>query len=112
MQLGLMQSEVAEMFKVSADCITNWENNRNKPQINYYPSIISFLGYVPFELNTNTLSEKIFAYKCINGLSYKAFGKLLGVDASTIRCWEIDQGTPNKEKIKKLETLLTTKPLD
>jgi len=112
MDLGLLQTDVAQQLYVSADCVSYWENNRSTPQINYYPSIISFLGYSPFEIKTNTLSEKIVAYRCLNGLSYKAFGRLLGVDASTIRCWEIGRGTPNKEKIKKLEVLLTTKPLD
>jgi DNA-binding transcriptional regulator YiaG len=96
MRLGLMQSDVAEIMQVSVDCITYWENNRSKPQINYYPSIISFLGYNPFEIHTNSLSEKIFAYRCVNGLSYKAFGKLLGVDASTVRSWEVGVSMPNR----------------
>ncbi len=96
MQLGLMQSEVAEIINVSTDCIYHWETNRNKPQINYYQKIISFLEYNPFEINANTLSEKIFAFRCLNGLSSKAFGRLLKVDASTVRSWELGESVPNR----------------
>lgn len=71
MQVGLFQNDVARLLNVTADCVTYWENNRSTPQINYYPRIISFLGYNPFKINTNTLSGKIFAYRCIHGLSAK-----------------------------------------
>ena len=111
MQLGLMQSEVAEMIKVSTDCITYWENSRSAPQINYYPSIIEFLGYMPFEFDMSSIMGKIKAYRHEHGLSQKQFAKLFGIDTSTVHLWENGECTPSKEKLKKLELLLTIKPL-
>jgi len=67
MDLKLLQSDVARIIKVSEDCITYWENNRSIPQINYYPQIIEFLGYCPFEIDETILSGRLKAYRWRNG---------------------------------------------
>lgn len=106
MELRLYQTDVARLFNVSEDCITYWENNRSKPQINYYPRIIEFLGYSPFELDTSTFKGKIKEYRYVNGLSQKRFAKMMNVDPSTVRLWE--EGKGSVSKIKKLEALFAT----
>jgi DNA-binding transcriptional regulator YiaG len=111
MELGLFQSDVAKMFKVSEDCITYWENNRSEPQVSYYPSIIEFLGYLPLEFDMSSLIGKIKAYRYRNGLSQKRFAKVFGIDTGTFRLWENENRRPSIRMIKKLEVLLTTKPL-
>jgi transcriptional regulator with XRE-family HTH domain len=40
---GMFQKEVAILFGVSEDTITNWENNRTEAQIQFYPKINAFL---------------------------------------------------------------------
>jgi len=106
MELRLLQSDVARIFKVSPDCITNWENNRSIPQINYYPRIIDFLGYCPFEFDETTLSGRLKAYRWRNGLSYKRLGKILDVDGSTVCAWENGENFPPQKRLKKLDRLL------
>lgn len=100
------------MFKVSADCITYWENNRNEPQVKHYPRIIEFLGYFPLMFDITTIAGKLKAYRYENGLSQRRLATILGIDTCTIRFWENGERTPSKEKLKKVERLLTTKPLD
>ena len=96
MDLGLFQRDIAQLWNVTEETITNWENNRNKPQINFFPLIISFLGYNPFlELGNSSTEKQIYSYRCANGLSYKRLGKLLYVDASTIRAWEQGKRLPS-----------------
>ncbi|MEJ5995682.1 transcriptional regulator [Pedobacter sp. Du54] len=85
MELVLMQKDVAKLIKVTVNCITFWETNRSKPQMQHYPLIISFLGYNPFVKKDNYIEQQIFAFRCEHGLSYKRLGKLLNVDASTVR---------------------------
>ena len=87
-KLNLIQKDVAKIFNVSTDTITNWENNRGLPQINFYPKLIEFLGLFPFEIDTSTLQGKMKEYRYINGLSQKKLGEILGVDASTVGSWE------------------------
>src|SRR5690606_30970241 len=49
MDLGLFQKDIAEIVGTSIDSITFWENGRAQPQIHFFPKIISFLGYYPFD---------------------------------------------------------------
>jgi DNA-binding transcriptional regulator YiaG len=88
MDLRLWQTDIAKQLRVSGETINNWENNHRKPLIYLYPRIISFLGYNPYEAKDNSVEQKIYAYGCMNGLSHKRLGKLLNVDASTVRAWE------------------------
>lgn len=105
-QLRIMQKEVALQIGVSEDCITNWENERSIPQIQFFPKIVQFLGYNPFEIGNQTLGEKIKAYRLKNGLSHRKLGKIFEVDASTIGAWESGQSVPRITAYKKLKTLL------
>ncbi len=80
MEKGLLQEDVAKLFGVSTDTITNWENERGIPQIQFFPKIIAFLGYHPFLAEPKTLGERIKRYRELHGLSHKKMGKLVGVD--------------------------------
>jgi len=103
---GLLQKDVAKEIGVSEDCITFWENGRSIPQVRYYPAIIQFLGYMPFEIAGDTLGGRIRWYRLKQGLSHKRLGKLLSVDASTIRSWEENVTVPNSKNFKKLKELI------
>lgn len=105
MYLELLQKDVAIILNVSEDCVTYWENNRSKPQIKYYPQIIKFLGYCPFELDLTTFEGRIKAYRYLNGLSRKHFGKLIEVDPQTVVGWENGRGKGLKRE--KLERFLS-----
>jgi len=112
MDLRLLQKDIAKRWNVTEETITNWENGYSIPMISYYPLIIEFLGYSLWQFDTNTLSGKILEYRHRYGLSAKQLGRLLGVNLSTVRSWELNESTPSKQKIKKLELLLANKPLD
>jgi transcriptional regulator with XRE-family HTH domain len=106
LELKLLQKDVANLIGVSEDAVTYWENNRAKPQIQYYPKVIEFLGYFPFKIDTSTLGDKLNEYRLKNGLSQKKVGKLLGVDESTICGWEGNENTPLEKHLKKLLELV------
>lgn len=106
LQLRLLQADVANMFAVCEDSITGWENGRSEPQIQYYPKIIQFLGYNPFPVNTETLGGRIHKYRIEHGLSHKKFGKLIGIDASTIRSWEDNHTTPGHINLRKIKEFI------
>jgi len=84
MKLKLFQRDVAKILKVSEDCITNWENNRGTPQINHFPKIIEFLGYIPLEIDTSTLVGKLNACRYRSGFSQGELAKAAKVDAGTM----------------------------
>ncbi|TBO40406.1 transcriptional regulator [Pedobacter kyonggii] len=106
MELKLRQTELAVICGVSEDCVRNWEKNRSTPQIQFFPRVINFLNYIPFEVNLTTLSGKLKAHRHINGLSQKQFGKILGVDGATVCSWELEENKPHKEIMEKLDSML------
>jgi len=106
LELHLLQKDVAEIFEVSEPSIVNWENNHSEMQLQFYPKLIEFLGYFPFEIDTSTIAGKIKKYRYMNGLIYKEVGKLIGVDASTVRSWELEKSSPKKNVYQALATLL------
>jgi len=108
LELHLFQKDVAKIFNVSEESIVNWENHHRELQIQFYPKLIEFLGYFPFEIDTTTVAGKIKKYRYMNGSIYKEVGKLLSVDASTVRSWELGRSTPNKSTLERLEKLIKT----
>lgn len=102
---GLEQKDVARIIKVVEDTITGWENGRSSPQVSFMPSIIQFLGYAPNQTDPTTLSGRLKGYRSRLGLSPKALGKILGVNASTIRDWEYGM-VPSKKNLVKIEGLI------
>jgi transcriptional regulator with XRE-family HTH domain len=48
LDLGLLQSQVAEKIGVDALTLGNWERQRTQPEIRFIARIVEFLGYDPF----------------------------------------------------------------
>lgn len=106
MELKLLQSDLAKILGVSTDCVTYWENNRSKPQIQHFPAIHLFLGYCLVKFNEEKFEGRLKAYRWRNGLSHKRLGEMLGVDASTVGSWEKGKSVPSPKKLEELEALL------
>ncbi len=70
---GQIQKDVAGIIGVTEDCLTYWENNRNQPMVKHYPAIINYLGYYPFDHETETLAGKLKQIRYVNGDSFKRF---------------------------------------
>lgn len=112
MDLHLLQSDVSRMLNTCEDSVTGWENGRSVPQIRFYPRIIDFLGYNPFEASENGIGASIKAYRLTHGLSQKKLGKMLSVDGSTVCSWETGQTTPNESVFKELKTIVNERKPD
>jgi len=93
-----LQSEVARIIGVTEDTITNWETNRFVPQINLYPAIFQYLGYNPFQHETESIGGKVRQVRNCLGLSYEAAGEVFAVHASTIRTWELGRHYPAPDR--------------
>ena len=91
--LKLLQREVAERLGVSNATIVNWESGRTKPEHNYMPAIICFLGYNPLP-PSKTWAGRLVGSRTALGLSQKRAAKQMGVDASTLARWEHGEREP------------------
>ena len=106
LELGLRQQDVANQIGISVDCVTYWENERSKPQIQFMPKIIAFLGYNPVPYENVTIGERIKNYRITHGLSHKKLGQLLSVDASTVGSWESNKFKPELDSLNRIEKLI------
>jgi transcriptional regulator with XRE-family HTH domain len=100
LDLRLFQEQVAERIGVDEDTIFRWEGNKSKPQVQFIPAIIKFLGYNPIPLPESP-GHKLLSYRQAHGLSQRALAKRTGVDPKAVELYE--QGKrPLSKKILKL----------
>jgi len=111
MDLKLLQKDVAKILGVTEDSITNWEKNRSVPQIQFFPVIIQFLEYLPFDFDLTTISGKLKTYRHLKGISQKRLGTILNVDGATVCSWEQNEFQPYEKTLKKLIKLFDEVPL-
>ena len=107
LDLKLRQKDVALMVGVTEECIMYWETDFAKPQIQYAPKIIKFLGYNPYVMETETLGGKVKNYRVVHGLSHKKMGGIVGVDGATISTWETGKFKPEGANLNRLNELLS-----
>lgn len=79
MDLQMKQKALSQLFKVSENTITYWEMGRSRPHVKYYPRIIEFLGYVPFDLKELSLGKQLYYARLIAGLNHIELGKKMEV---------------------------------
>ncbi|NNV53885.1 helix-turn-helix domain-containing protein [Limnovirga soli] len=107
LELRLTQKECAQILGVCEDSIHLWENNHHEPDIQQMPKIISFVGYVPVECDTDSLQGKLKMFRYQQGLSQEKLAQLVGVNESTIYHFESGKHTPFPKTLKKIEKLLS-----
>ncbi|MDP1972847.1 MAG: helix-turn-helix transcriptional regulator [Sediminibacterium sp.] len=96
----MSQAAVARLLAVSEDCVCYWEQNRNHPRLYQYPAIIAFLGYYPFDHETESFGGNIRKYKYEHGLNNEKLAKLLGMDEGTVANWEGNKRVPLRRNFK------------
>lgn len=92
MERGLLQKAVAEVLNVDEDSITAWENGRSQPQIRFFPKILAFLQYNPFNHDLQEVSGRLRHVRVCMGYSIKLFAPLLAVDPGILAKREQGKG--------------------
>jgi transcriptional regulator with XRE-family HTH domain len=105
LELGLLQREVAERLRVTADTVRNWEGNATTPICQYHARILHFLGYDPFP-KPQTLAQQLVQYRNIQGLSQRQFAKRLRVDQGALGRWERGERRPDGKFLARVESFL------
>jgi len=80
----MLNKDVLAIIGVSRSTLQDWELGNLQPFIHHIPKIIAFLGYYPFNHETESLGGKIRKYRNMHGLTLKAFGKLVGAAGCTV----------------------------
>ncbi len=102
--LGLLQREVAEIIGVTVSSIYNWEHGV-EPELQYNPSIIKFLGYIPFDFPDDTVG-RLGWYKRTMGMNLDHLGEAMGRDPEQLSDWLSGRHYPFRKNREKIELFL------
>ena len=102
------QKEVADAIGVTESTIGSWELNQSQPAIKYYPKIIEFLGYFPFEIHTTGVWGKLTYYRFLKGLTKGELAISLGANQANLRNWEKGIERPTTKMWLKVVDLLSS----
>ncbi len=83
--------------------IRYWEKNERSACINYYPCIISFLGYHPFSEDPQTVGDVVRIHREKYGLSLKKMADKIQLNEVTIQCYEKNRVSKLSRVRKKME---------
>jgi len=101
LDLGLLQSEAAVQIGVTADCVSEWEGGRSRPDAPLVPKVMDFLGYCPY-IPPKTFAEWLRMAREGFGLSQAALARALGIDKGNVSQWERDQTRPWPRTVARL----------
>lgn len=101
---GLSQPEVARILHVTPDTVTGWELNRHQPPARLAKTIITFLGFCPYQ--AKSLGKQLYYARLITGKTQKEVAKEIGCDASNLRYIELDQRVPKSKTLKKIQAFI------
>jgi transcriptional regulator with XRE-family HTH domain len=87
-QSKLLQKVAADQLGIDENTLTGWELERNQPSMKYYPAIISFLGYYPFDHETESLAGKLKQIRHYYGLTFKECAQRLSISVDAAMRWE------------------------
>jgi len=106
LDLGLFQSDLANILGVTESCVWNWESNTSSPHWRYLKPIVGFLGYDPWP-PAEVIAERLVRYRWLRGWTQKAMAKRIGVDPSTLARWERGKREPSGDFLRRVKHVLS-----
>jgi transcriptional regulator with XRE-family HTH domain len=106
LQRGLRQIDVAPILGIDNFTLGNWEKGATEPMVWYYPAIMDFLGYCPYQ-QAVTLGDQLRLHRTHRGLSHRDLARELCVDPGSISRWETEDRQPRKRLLRRLKQFFT-----
>lgn len=102
--MAVTQADVSVRIGVTESTVWNWEHGI-EPDLRHMPNIVSFLGYIPFEMPQDPIG-KLRYLKKLKGLSYEKLGKLIRRDPEQLTDWLSGRIVPSKRNLESIELFL------
>lgn len=98
---GFTRLQVAGQIGVTTATVRNWECNRTRVEVRFYPRILGHIGSAPIKGNTTT-GALVREERRRRGLSQQQLARLTGVDQATIRRLEADTPRMSRRTVAKI----------
>ena len=102
-----LQKDLAKHLGVESETVWRWKCNESSPTVRYVPKIIQLLGYNPFPDDPDSLREKITLTRKLLGLTQEAMARRLGMDETTLRCFERESQRASRTVEQAIRVFLT-----
>lgn len=87
--------------------LLNWETHKTKPPVYYWPRIMAFLGYCPYQ-QARTFGDRLRLHRMHRGFSYRALARILGIDPGMLSRWENAERKPTQRMRERLKQFMRT----
>ena len=104
-EFGLDRVEAAARLGCDPKTLMWWERDHRLPFVSFYPAIIEFLGYEPWN-EPQSLAEALLAERRRRGMEIRRIAALIGVDEGAWRRWERGEWKPTRLTLPALDRLL------
>ena len=105
LDLGLTQAQVAKQMGVCIQSERAWEIGKSEPSLPMLPRIFGFLGCQPRAMS-DSLPDRLSAFRMTKGLSHRTIGRLLGVHQWKV--WSVEAGAAADQELRQsIEALLS-----
>jgi transcriptional regulator with XRE-family HTH domain len=84
---GLSRPLAAKEIGVHFTTLQGWEENRRNPAPRHVPSVVRFLGYIPFA-SDGSPGDRLRTERRLFGLTQPEYAAMLGVHTATLERWE------------------------
>ena len=102
--LDLRQVDVAPKLGVDSFTFANWEKGATQPMVWYYPAIMEFLGYCPYQ-QALTFGDRLRLHRTHRGLSHRVLARQIGIDPASISRWESGDRVPWERLLIRIRTV-------
>ena len=106
MRLG--QREIADVIGVEEWTISGWELDKFEPKTGHLPKLVQFLGYIPWQIETETLGGKLQQARLLKGVQPSELAAQIEVSTKAILRWESNINKPRPAQLEKLNHALGT----
>ncbi|MBA2593954.1 MAG: helix-turn-helix transcriptional regulator [Gammaproteobacteria bacterium] len=91
----LTQRNTAALLPIKERTLSVWETGKRTPPVPYWPAIMEFLGYCPYE-EARSLGDRLRLHRMHRGFSHRALARLLNVDHGSLSRWETGERRPDR----------------
>lgn len=97
---------MADQIGVHEATVYHWERGWTSPEGRYYPKIIDFLGYTPYDPGASFGQQLSYIRRCL-GLTQEQLAEKINLDPGSLMRWEQGKSAADERSLEKIHLFLS-----